>query len=308
MFPVDAVICWVDGNDPVLNTKRALYGDQRAFSRDDLAGSTRFANNGEIAWCVKSINRFAPFIRKIFIITDGQDPKLESDIPIEIVDHTVVFRGYEDFLPVFNSLSIETMMWRIPGLSEHFIYFNDDFLLASDVSVSDFFEKDGTPVCYASLHLSCITSLTRKLKRSPDGVRKATFKGFMLNAASLAGSKVVYLKLDHIPRAHTVSFHEQFFAAHPDAIARNIRHRFRDADQYLPDLLEYSAGFQDGSIRPRPIGDTLFYLMPKPKPGYVAKKLSRLRKGNCKFCCFNSLDGGTEEDRRMVEEWIEANI
>ncbi|MDE6534701.1 MAG: Stealth CR1 domain-containing protein [Muribaculaceae bacterium] len=72
---IDAVILWVDGGDPALAAKRRQYSaGTQAESHDDIAGATRYADNGEIKWCVRSIERFAPWIRKIYIVTDGQDP------------------------------------------------------------------------------------------------------------------------------------------------------------------------------------------------------------------------------------------
>ena len=139
-FPIDAVITWVDGNDPVHKAKRKSYiSCAEEDKSDDIGGETRFMSSGEIVCCVGSILRYAPFVRRIFIVTDSQRPRLKnfiaSNFPspqttVEIVDHREIFRGYEDFLPTFNSLSIETMLYRIPGLSEHYVYFNDDVFIS----------------------------------------------------------------------------------------------------------------------------------------------------------------------------------
>ena len=61
---------------------------------------------------------------------------------VKIVDHTEIFGDNKPLLPVFNSRSIETKIHRIPGLAEHFIYFNDDMILLRPVSKSDFFENN----------------------------------------------------------------------------------------------------------------------------------------------------------------------
>ena len=128
--PIDAVITWVDGDDPNHRMKRRKYACADELTNDDVGGEIRYRSVGEIRYCVASILRFAPFVRKIFIVTDGQDPKLDGFISrnfpdnekkIEIVDHKVIFQGYESCLPVFNSLAIETMLWRIPGLADRFI-------------------------------------------------------------------------------------------------------------------------------------------------------------------------------------------
>ena len=112
-FPIDVVITWVDGDDPIHRAKRNTYSDE-STSFEDIGGDTRFRSIGEIAYCVASINKFAPYVRKIFIVTDNQDPKIESfikenfpnHIPMEIVNHDTIFHGYEKYIPVFNSLAI----------------------------------------------------------------------------------------------------------------------------------------------------------------------------------------------------------
>ena len=314
---IDAVITWVDGNDPAHKARMARYGDKSAFARDDVAGSTRFASVGEIAWCVASINRFAPFINKIYIVTDGQDPQLgaflhenfpEGHIPVEIVDHTVVFRGYESCLPVFNSVAIESVLWRIPDLSEHFIYFNDDFLLSAPVTPEDFFTPDGV-VCYASWHSVLLTDLSRKWKTLMHGGKKqVTFKGMLRNAVSVAGGGSRYLHYGHTPRALLRSFYENFFALHPDALVRNIRHRFRDADQFCPEEMQFLCLWRAGRCEIRRPEEKLFFFQMKERPHYLDRKMRSLEKGRFIFCCFNSLDKLPEDERTRIVGWIDRHL
>ena len=80
-FPIDAVITWVDGNDPAHRAKRKAFLTDKAEDRsDDIGGATRFSSSGEIFFCIGSILRFAPFVRKIFIVTDCQDPHTDDFI------------------------------------------------------------------------------------------------------------------------------------------------------------------------------------------------------------------------------------
>ena len=114
------------------------------------ADPTRFGDCGEIDYCVASLLRFAPWLRTIHIVTDAQTPSLMERLKgtpfedrVRVVDHKVIFSGYEQFLPTFSSLSIEAMLWRIPGLAERFIYLNDDFQIIRPVALEDFFRDDG---------------------------------------------------------------------------------------------------------------------------------------------------------------------
>lgn len=314
---IDAVITWVDGNDPVLNARRSQYAPASALKRQDVAGATRYANLGEIFWCVASLNRFAPFLRRIYIVTDGQDPCLDASvaacfpdgyIPMEIVDHKEIFKGYEEYLPVFNSRAIETMLWRIPGLSEHYLLMNDDFLLVNPVSGSDFFAGDGQPLCYAARFNALWARLLRKLKPKKDGSEAVTFKSSMLNALDILGGGREILYLAHTPRPLLKSFYETFFDGRDELIIRNIGHRFRDASQYNSQELQYLSLNACGGCRVIGKGVRDFYLEPKPKPDYIKKKLALLNSGKFLFCCFNSLDKASEEDRRLVYDWVKERL
>lgn len=144
--PVDAVIAWVDGQDEKHKEKILHYRPgTRKLSKDFFS---RYAQTNEIQYCIHSILKYADFIRNIFIVTDNQIPKFLIDEKsdrykkVKVVDHTEIYRDNKSSLPVFNSRSIETKIHHIPGLAEHFIYFNDDMILLRKVSKSDFFIDD----------------------------------------------------------------------------------------------------------------------------------------------------------------------
>lgn len=312
MIKIDAVISWVDGSDPVLNAKRAQYTDAKSLRHNDEAAPTRFASLGEIFWCVASINRFAPFINRIYIVTDGQDPCLEpfleeyfpSHIPVEIVDHKVIFKGFEEFLPVFNSRSIESMVWRIPGLSEHFVLLNDDFIITKPLSVSDFYTADGKALCYGERFSTLWGKVLTRLKKRPDGRQVATFKSSFLKAVEIAGGSPFFYYLRHTPRPLFKSFYESFFSEHPEVLKANLNHRFRDASQFNAQELQYLFLTKEGKCKCMTTKRIAFFMQPKRKPHYVSKKIQKLRSGEYRFCCFNSLDTAAEEDRRLVYEWV----
>lgn len=306
---IDAVITWVDGNDPLHREKRARYAEPEYLLADDVAGETRFVSVGEIAWCVASLNRFAGWLNKIHIVTDGQNPDLEpflernfpqGHIPVEIVDHKVIYEGFKEYLPTFNACAIESMTWRIPGLSDHYISLNDDMMLCAPVLPSDFFTEDGKSVCYAGRASIPLTLFTRALKSKSGNRKKVTFKGAQCNAARLAGNRWSYLKIDHTPRALRRDFYEDYYMSHPQDLIRNIQYRFRNSDMYVPEVLQYMSLHKSGRCVVRHPKDYLFYLEPKNKKEYISKKLKKLRSGNYRFCCFNSIDKSAPEDLRLV--------
>lgn len=309
---IDAVITWVDGADPVHKAKRMTYSDAGAMENEDIAAETRFRSVGEIHYCVASLLRFAPFLRKIFIVTDGQDPGLEAFVDrnfpertteIIVVDHKDIYSGYGQYLPVFNSLSIETALWRIPGLSEQYIYLNDDFLLTAPVTEETFF-REGRAVCYASMFSVTSARILRSLKHV---VRPYAFgfKDAMLNAADAVNERTAFPYIGHVPLPILRSVLEDFFTKHEELFIRNISPRFRELHQFNPQVLFYLLAIRSGRCTVLPRKGMDLYLKPKDRSGYVAAKLETFdSRENAPFCCFNSLDCASPEDMELVRTWI----
>lgn len=143
-FPIDLVYLWVDGSDPKWRERRNFY----MGGADDGASAVeaRWIDNEELRYSLRSVEYFAPWINHIYIVTDGQIPSwLNVSHPkISIVDHRDIMP--HDALPVFNSQAIESCIHRIPNLSEHFIYGNDDMLFLQPVTADSFFHSDGRPI------------------------------------------------------------------------------------------------------------------------------------------------------------------
>lgn len=90
-FPVDVVYTWVDGSDPELAAKRARYRDggtaPQIHARE--TGASRYTSHDELKYSLRSLEMYAPFVRNIYIVTDGQKPEwLNADAEgIRVVDH-----------------------------------------------------------------------------------------------------------------------------------------------------------------------------------------------------------------------------
>ncbi|MCI5990409.1 MAG: Stealth CR1 domain-containing protein [Candidatus Cryptobacteroides sp.] len=315
-YPIDAVITWVDGNDPEHRRKRLEYEKGGELSHDDVAGDIRYVSIGEINFCVASILRYAPFVRTIYIVTDNQDPHLEPFIEnyfpgqsskIRIIDHKVIYRGYEQYLPVFCSTSIETLIWRIPGLSEHFIYFNDDFMLVRPTSPEDYFDGDKV-VCYANKFSIPFANLIQFLKPRSNGHKKVTFKHKMVLAAEVLGIRDYFYRLGHNPQSMRVSVYREYFEKHPDVLERNIKYRFRDIEQFQAPELGFLLCRLRGELVLRPKKGNNLYLLPKGR-SYMKCHLDKFRKSTReKFCCVNSLNYASEEDREATLAWLRERI
>ncbi|TYA53879.1 Stealth CR1 domain-containing protein [Formosa maritima] len=231
--PIDAVILWVDGNDEAHFNKILSYiKDTEKLKSKKF--KTRYKQVNEIEYTVKSILKFAPYIRNIFIVTDNQTPKFltenkSKDIykNVSIVDHGVIFEGHEEFLPIFNCRPIETSIYKIPNLAEHFIYLNDDFFIINETKPSDFF-KDGLPVLRGKWLKFDKDILYKKFKKPKTG-----HKSIQQNAAKLVGFNKYY-NFKHTPHPLRKSTFENYFKENKDVFINNIKYRFRDTSQFTP--------------------------------------------------------------------------
>lgn len=142
---VDLVYLWVNGNDPEWRKKRSKFSKEN-YSDAGRDTEARYQDNGELKYSLRSVELYAPWIHRIFIVTDNQIPAwLDTSNPkIRIVDHKEFIP--EKALPTFNSNVIEHSLHKIPGLSETFLYANDDMFFNREVKPRDFFASDGLPI------------------------------------------------------------------------------------------------------------------------------------------------------------------
>ncbi|MBO4862846.1 MAG: hypothetical protein J5517_00625 [Eubacterium sp.] len=111
----------------------------------DEINDCRFRDNDELLFSLRSIEKYAPWIRKIYIITNSSMPEWldTSNEKIVIVRHEEIMP--ESILPCYNSNVLEKFFWEIEGLSEIFLFANDDMYFCNHVT-KDFFVKDGKPI------------------------------------------------------------------------------------------------------------------------------------------------------------------
>lgn len=147
--PIDFVVLWVDDSDPVWREKKAKYtGTQIQEGNTEV----RYRDWDTLRYWFRGVEKFAPWVRYVYFVTDDQKPEwLNVDHPkLKWVKHTDYIPA--EYLPTFSSHPIEWNLHRIPGLSENFVYFNDDMFLIRETKPEDFF-VDGKPCDLPSLGL-----------------------------------------------------------------------------------------------------------------------------------------------------------
>jgi len=138
---IDIVVTWVDGDDEKWLKERRKY-ESKDLS-DDVAGAKRFRDWGIMKYWFRCIEKNVPFAKNIYFVTYGHLPKwLNVKHPqLRIIKHSDYIP--EEYLPTYNTNTIELNFHRIPGIGKRFINFNDDFFILQPITPSDFFAKDG---------------------------------------------------------------------------------------------------------------------------------------------------------------------
>lgn len=140
-YDIDFVVLWVDPNDPAWQVEKAKH---RPNATDDVQ-LIRYQSWDNFQYWFRAVAKYAPWVRKIHLVTCGQVPAwLNTSHPkINLVKHADYMPATA--LPTFNSSAIEVGIHAIPGLSERFVYFNDDMFLAAPIRKKSYFEN-GIPV------------------------------------------------------------------------------------------------------------------------------------------------------------------
>lgn len=243
---IDVVYTWVDDADPAWR-QRMLQAKSETCTQTlgrYALDNARFANHDEIKFSLEGVRRFMPWVRRIYVVTDQQRPSwLENTPDVHIVDHREIIEP--QFLPTFNSHVIEACLHRIPGLSEQFIYFNDDVFSARPLSKSHFFRSNGI----ASLFLT--QKSLRAMKKK--GFATPTLSASMLGAELL---RKQYGVLIDTPLTHTYvplkkSIFEMVWKVHSAEIERFLSNKFRGTDDLnLPTFLVPWTAYFEGKAVP----------------------------------------------------------
>ena len=317
---VDAVITWVNGNDKYWQEKINTYSETK-IDFSSKKHQKRYNSIGEIDIAIKSIIKFAPFFKNIYLVTDNQKPKafesLKSlaknrGINLQIIDHKIIFSGHEEYLPCFNSCSIGSMLFNIPNLAEHFVIFNDDTFIMSNVAVNDFF-IDGQPIIRGQWQKF---NEQRKLRKfylkfksflgKPDK-KGYSFKKLQQNSAKLANTER-YIRRFHTPVCLRKSTLENFFKDNENLLEENIKHRFRNENQFIISSLSEHLEIKKKTFHYRNNAQLTYFR--NYKNLFITKlKLKWFEQNKNKiFITFQSLDMADDKSLNYILNWIDKQL
>ncbi|WP_264214790.1 stealth conserved region 3 domain-containing protein [Leisingera thetidis] len=290
--PVDLVYTWVNNGDPGWQAMHAAakgIAQEAAEHEADARSLARFTNRDELRYSLRSVERYLPWINRIFVFSNCPPPEwLEPSERLVWVDHTEVIPAH--CLPTFNSHAIESFLHRIPGLAENFLYLNDDFFINEPLPQAYFFAANGQ--CNANLEDYGVV----------NGALRAEDKDY-LNAAR-NGAELMRRRFGlvpsrlhkHAPYALKKSVLEKMEAEFPEAFERTRQAQFRSAgDVSTVSFLFHHYAFATGA------GTRIAYrsrLLKNTAPD-IQRELRTLEEGRkIRTFCLN--DGG---DSHNDEVW-----
>lgn len=250
---IDFVVTWVDMNDPEWQKEFAIYSSKKDNEKNGVSDA-RFRDYGFLKYWFRGVEKFAPWVRKIHFVTSGQKPEwLDASNPkINLVNHSDFIP--QRFLPTYNSVVIERYMHKIPGIADHFVYFNDDFYITKKVSPERFF-KNGLPCDIAAfLYNPSWSQWYKRIKNNiriinrhfdkKEVMRRDHDKWFDKSYGSRARwnyllipyGKFITLRTPHNAQPYLKCTFEEVWDAAGKELTETSSNRFRAVTDYTPEL------------------------------------------------------------------------
>jgi hypothetical protein len=287
---VDVVYTWVDGSVPAFQAALRRHASAELAEADSgIACLYRYRNNGELRFSLRSLLSFAPWVRRIHILTNGQVPSwLNSSHPrVHLVTHAEVFPDPE-VLPTFNSNAIEMCLHRIPGLSRHFIYFNDDVFLGRAVRESDFFLPGGGQAFFLQDIL-----LPSDCRQGSAHDRACAYTQVILTRL-WGRPQAPRLRPAHAPQAYDRDLLAHLETSLYDEFRRTATHRFRSGDDlvlsvlYAHTLLESPQAKSRHEVQVLPdLSHQYYWLLLENKWLWMIRSYADILRKRPKFFCIN---------------------
>lgn len=246
---MDFVLIWVDNQDPNWQTDFEKYSYEYNGEKKEV----RFRDWGNLRYWFRSVEKFTPWVNKIHFVTCGHYPSwLNKKSPkLHLVKHSDYIP--EEFLPTFNANPIELNLHHIKGLSEEFVYFNDDMFILQPLSEKRFFSH-GKPRDMAALNayggdgISAIVmndlEIINRHFPQRQTIKRCWNKFFapcyghwvFRTLCLLPWPKFTGFCLAHMPQPFLKSTFEEVWSRESDVLTETCRSRFRQKDnvnQYL---------------------------------------------------------------------------
>ena len=256
MEKIDFIVTWVDSTDPEWIKTYNHYRPEKP-----ITDAARFRDWQIFRYWFRSVERYAPWVNKVFLVTNGKfpdwiNPECEKLVLVKHSDYMP-----EKYLPTFNSNAIELNFGRIKELSEHFVLFNDDHILNAPVE-PDYYFREGLPCDYnfespyhnpkhtktnnygIDISIYCNTAILNSHFNRKEVVRQAWSKWYgkhlwgkplLLSLMMLGREKFEHFIIPHLEQPMLKSVFQEVWDKEPDVLDSSCS-RFRldtNVNQYL---------------------------------------------------------------------------
>ena len=240
---IDVVITWVDSSDIFWRKQKNkfLYKKKLEKNREVISyGNNRYSPSGieylELYYCVSTIKKYMKWVRNIYIVTCfNQKPPFIKDFDnIIIVDHKDIIP--EKYLPTFNNRVIECWLYKINGLSEKFIYFNDDMYVNQKINKNFFFKNDQpiiTGYKYINYHLLLSFKFFINIFKYILPKNFITIQFANLNNSKLINSKY-FIKISHVAIPLTKTLYKDTIKKYYNEWNITSKSKFRSSNDLRP--------------------------------------------------------------------------
>lgn len=295
---IDFVIPWVDGGDPAW--RDAFAAARREAGHED-SSEIRYRDWQTLRYWFRSVERFAPWVRRIHLLTWGHLPAwLDTAHPsLHVVRHEEYIPA--EYLPTFNSNVIELNIGRIEGLADRFVLFNDDTFLLRPHRPDDFF-RGGLPCDMARLSVvrpssvghivyNCLELINAE-HRQRDVLRRHATRWFsprygagaLLKSLTLAPWSFFTGIFDpHMPQPYLRGSFERAWRLWGAELDATCRHPFRDLTDLSHWLIRYDVLCR-GEFAPRSLRDCALRTL---ADGTLEEICAGIRTAGCRMLCLN---------------------
>lgn len=326
--PIDFVIPWVDGSDPKWQNEKSLYEPHQKGSVDcgeDDNRQERYRDWDNLQYLFRGIEQFAPWVRTVHFVTCGQLPDwLNRNHPkLHFVKHEEYIP--KEFLPTFSANTIEWNFHRIKGLSDQFVYFNDDMFLLQKITPKDFF-RNGKPVDMLALQpdvannddkvmpyiylnnamlLAKYFNKRENMKKQPGAYFHIGYpiQYFCYNLLEMAFPRFTGFYTVHGPSPLLKKTYQTLWKMEPALLAEVCSHKFRhkgDVNQYV--LREYQK--LNGNFIPKNVQAMCGYYEVSDQNDALLKAITGQTK---KVLCLNDANCqiNFEQTRKQIQQALE---
>jgi len=303
---IDYVILWVDGDDSNW-IESYNFHKKNIFSNPSPIEKYRYRDMDILKYVFRSFEKFSPWVDNIYFVTCGQKPNWlnEFSSKIKLVNHEDFIP--KEFLPTFNSTTIEMFIHLIPGLSDKFVFFNDDMLINSEVK-PDFFFKNDKPCDTFSLHpnienniasypygsiLHTAITLCNSVYSPKVFLKNNFFKLFNLkyglssnfkNALCIPWWGFSGFVNYHGPQAYTKSTFQKVWHYHSDVLLKSAGSKFRQGDSISQYLFRFSQLLEGDFYPVSQVERSSFYNLSETN---LQSALDDISQSRTKMICLN---------------------